>query len=140
MTTNATDALKTTALRFCEAIDRQDWHTAVALTRDDCRARAGGHDLDRDAWLGMGKMFAAAFPDGKHAIVAVVAEGDRVVIRGSWSGTHRGAFQGIAPTGRKVVMDMVVIDRIVEGRIVEHFAIFDAAALMQQIAAPAGAA
>ncbi len=135
MTTNTTDTLKNTALRFCEAIDRQDWQAAVELVAPDCRARAGGHDLDRDAWLGMGKTFAAAFPDGKHEIEHVVAEGDRVVLRGTWSGTHRGAFQGVPASGRKAVMDMVVIERIAGGKIIEHFAIFDAVALMQQIGA-----
>jgi steroid delta-isomerase-like uncharacterized protein len=134
MTTNI-DALKATARKFCDAVDRQDWAMAKELAAPSCRARAGGHDLDRDAWLGMGQMFAAAFPDGKHDIQDVVAEGDRVVLRGLWRGTHKGPFQGIPASGRAVTIDMIIVDRIVDGRIVEHFAQFDAMALMQQIGA-----
>ena len=64
--TMTSDSLKAVVRRFCEAVDRQDWATTKELAAPSCRARAGGQDLDRDAWLGMGQMFAAAFPDGKH--------------------------------------------------------------------------
>src|SRR3954454_23630079 len=44
----------------------------------------------------------AAFPDFKATILEQVAEGEKVVTRKVFSGTHRGAFQGIPPTGRRV--------------------------------------
>jgi steroid delta-isomerase-like uncharacterized protein len=136
--TTTTDTLKATARRFIDAVDRQDWATAKELAAPGCRVRAGGHDLDREAWLGMGQMFAAAFPDGKHELQALVAEGDVVAMRGVWRGTHEGSFQGIPASGRAVAIDMVIIDRVVDGRIVEHFAQFDALAMMQQLGAMPG--
>ena len=54
---------------------------------------------------------------------------------GSGAGPSKGSFQGIPASGRAVSVDMVIIDRVVDGRIVEHFAQFDAMALMQQIGA-----
>ena len=51
----------------------------------------------------------------------------------------QGAFQGIPATGRAVTIDMVMIERVVDGRIVEHFAFFDAMALMQQLGVMPGA-
>jgi steroid delta-isomerase-like uncharacterized protein len=133
--TTTTDTLKASVRRFIDAVDRQDWATTKELAAPGCRARVGGRDIDRDAWLGMGQMFAAAFPDGKHEIQDMIAEGDRVVVRGVWRGTHKGEFQGIPASGRAVAIDMTIIDRIVDGRIVEHFVLLDAMGLMQQIGA-----
>jgi predicted ester cyclase len=49
-----------------------------------------------------------------------IAEGDWVVSRITARGTHQGAWMGIAPTGKKVEITGVNINRIVNGRIVEH--------------------
>src|SRR5678815_1542416 len=103
-----TTALKTTVRRLFDAIDGKDWAAAKELTSPTCRVRAGGHDLDREAWLGMGQMFAAAFPDGRHEVVGMIAEGDQVAVRAVWQGTHQGAFQGIPATGRAVKIDVVM--------------------------------
>ncbi len=62
-----------------------------------------------------------------------------VVTRWTASGTHAGAFQGIAPTGRKVRVAGTDIDRILDGRTVECWAHFDQLGLMQQLGVvPAG--
>lgn len=63
----------------------------------------------------------AAFPDLVVTIEDQVAEGDKVVTRERWTGTHLGLFAGIPPTGRKVVGNAITIDRIVDGRIVERW-------------------
>jgi steroid delta-isomerase-like uncharacterized protein len=119
--------------RLHAAMDRQDWAAALALTSPDIRARVGSATLDRDAWVGMGKMFYGAFPDGRHAIEECLAVGDRVVTLATWSGTHRAEFQGLPATGRAVSVDVFTVDRIAEGRVVEHRVLFDAAAMMKQL-------
>ena len=68
------------------------------------------------------RVFATAFPDGTHAIHDLIAEGDRVVVRVSGIGTHKGAFKGIPPTGKPVEMTGIVIYRIEGGKIVERWA------------------
>ena len=68
------------------------------------------------------KVFATAFPDGTHAIHDLIAEGDRVVVRVSGIGTHKGEFKGIPPTGKPVEMTGIVIYRIERGKIVERWA------------------
>jgi predicted ester cyclase len=80
-------------------------------------------------------MFHRGFPDWQETIDDVVAEGDRVVIRVKGSGTHRGEFQGLAPTGKRVVATGVGIGRIEDGRIAESWAEYDALGLMQQLGA-----
>lgn len=68
------------------------------------------------------KVFATAFPDGTHVIHDLIAEGDRVVVRVSGTGTHKGEFKGIPPTGKPVEMAGIVIYRIEGGKIVERWA------------------
>jgi len=61
------------------------------------------------------------FPDLTISIEDVMAEGDRVTARVTMRGTHRGEFQGIAPTGKGVEVRAIDIFRIREGKIVEHW-------------------
>ncbi|MBZ0159398.1 ester cyclase [Candidatus Methylomirabilis sp.] len=68
------------------------------------------------------KVFATAFPDGAHVIHDLIAEGDRVVVRVSGTGTHTGEFKGIPPSGKPVEMAGIVIYRIERGKIVERWA------------------
>lgn len=49
-----------------------------------------------------------------------IAEGDWVVTRATARGRHRGQWLGIKPTGRMIEMTVVNIDKVVDGRIVEH--------------------
>jgi predicted ester cyclase len=66
--------------------------------------------------------FQRAFPDTRHALEDLVAEGDRVVARISARGTHTGELFGYPPTGRDVTMTAIAIYRIVAGLIVERWA------------------
>lgn len=61
------------------------------------------------------------FPDLTIAVEDVMAEGDRVTARVTMRGTHRGEFQGIAPTGKQVEVKAIDMFRIENGKIVEHW-------------------
>jgi steroid delta-isomerase-like uncharacterized protein len=61
------------------------------------------------------------FPDLGITIEDVMAEGDRVAARIVMRGTHRGEFQGIAPTGKPVEVKAMDMFRIANGKIVEHW-------------------
>jgi len=80
-------------------------------------------------------MIRAAFPDWHSTPEELVAEGDRVVERWTGRGTHRGEFQGIPPTGRRVAVPGVVFYRIENGRIAEFRGSFDMFGLLQQLGA-----
>jgi len=88
--------------------------------------------------------FRAAFPDFRATILDQVADGDKVVTRKVFTGTHLGSFQGIAPTGREVEIHVIDIVRVAGGRIVEHWNCVDRLGLLAQLGAlppvPAGAA
>ena len=82
------------------------------------------------------KRHRTSFPDWHERVDDIVAEGDRVVIRFTSTGTHQGEFAGIAPTGRKVSIQEVAIFRVVGGKIVEQWGMPDIHGLMEQLRAP----
>jgi predicted ester cyclase len=78
------------------------------------------------------EMFAA-FPDLHVTIQDQLAEGDKVVTHKLFQGTHQGPFMGVAPTGRPIAFAVIDILRLDNGKVVEHWAIQDRLALMQQL-------
>jgi len=74
------------------------------------------------------------FPDYHNNTVIQIAEGDFVARRFVAHGTHLGEFMGIAPTGEKVTFEGVLMDRVVDGKIVESWAGVDADEIMEQLA------
>jgi hypothetical protein len=73
------------------------------------------------------------FPDFEVTIEELVAEGDKVAAMSIETGTHRGEFEGIPPTGKSISLREVNLFRISEGRIAEVWQISDQLAFMQQL-------
>jgi predicted ester cyclase len=74
-----------------------------------------------------------AFPDLHFTIDDIVAEGDKVVVRYTWTGTHKGGFMGIPPTNKKVTMWEIQMAKVVGGKIVEVWSRSDNLGIMQQL-------
>jgi steroid delta-isomerase-like uncharacterized protein len=79
--------------------------------------------------------FRAAFPDTHMTIEDQLAEGDRVATRYTFQGTHSGNLMGIPPSGKVATMSGITIARVVDGRMVEGWVVYDLLSLMQQIGA-----
>lgn len=124
------------SLKMIAAFDRGDWPTILELVAPNVRAYVGGMEADRDGWRAMGQMFAAAFPDAKHDVIAAHVAGEYATVVCKFRGTHTGAFMGIPATNRAIAFEVIHVDRVVDGRIVEHRGQFDSAGLMQQLTAP----
>ena len=76
----------------------------------------------------------AAFPNYELIAHQVIAGDDLVAVRGTFKGTHRGAsFFGVEPRGVKASGDLMIVYRIENGRIAEHWLQFDGAALVAQL-------
>jgi steroid delta-isomerase-like uncharacterized protein len=75
----------------------------------------------------------AAFPRYSLDPEDIFAEGDKVLVRFTLRGTHHGDFMGIPPTGRTVAVPGLIVYRIAEGKIAEHWMHMDNMALMQQL-------
>jgi len=77
--------------------------------------------------------FRAAFPDVHFAVEDMLVAEDKVIVRWTCRGTHRGAFLGLPPTGKVVTFTGINIYRIANGQIVERWAEEDAISLYQQL-------
>ncbi len=87
---------------------------------------------------GVKQVFNMAFkgmPDWHETIEDIIAEGDKVWLRLTYTGTHTGEWFGLAPTGKKITATAVGIYRIVNGKIVEGRFVSDAMDMNKQIGA-----
>jgi steroid delta-isomerase-like uncharacterized protein len=77
--------------------------------------------------------FFQAFPDLYVALDEFVAEGDRVFLRSTMTGTHDGEFQGIPATGRHIAAESAEVFRIADGKFVGYWCMVNVAGLMHQL-------
>lgn len=79
------------------------------------------------------RMIRSAFPDFHQDIKDVIAEGDRVAVHSTMTGTQRGEFMGVPATGRRIEVDSIDIFRFDSGKAVEHWGLFDQMTFMAQL-------
>jgi steroid delta-isomerase-like uncharacterized protein len=79
------------------------------------------------------KALRVSFPDQIYTIEDMVAEGDKVAVRFTWQGTHKGPYQGIAPTGKKITLVFLEIHRIANGKVVETWEVVDLSGFYAQL-------
>jgi steroid delta-isomerase-like uncharacterized protein len=87
----------------------------------------------KEAPRAMTSMMRGAFPDFHVAVEEMLEDGNKVITRARFSGTHQGEFMGIPPTGNR--FDIPVID-IVEfrgGKAIAHWGLMDQAKMMEQL-------
>ncbi len=78
-------------------------------------------------------MFETAFPGYQLKADEMIAEGNLVFVRTTFTGTHSGDLMGIAPTGKPVTISIALTYRIKNGKIVDHWMLADQLTMMQQI-------
>jgi steroid delta-isomerase-like uncharacterized protein len=78
------------------------------------------------AWL-------MSFPDLQFNIEQMIAERDRVVSQLVMEGTHQGMWMGISPTGKRILIRMITIHRIANGKIAEDWVLVESLGLFQQL-------
>lgn len=86
-----------------------------------------------EAVKGVVRTFRAALPDLRASIEDQVAEGDKVASLVRFSGTHEGELLGIPPTGRRVTVEIFVLQYFSGERVVAPRSVLDVAELMQQL-------
>jgi predicted ester cyclase len=111
-----------TIRQLCTILEQGDW---AAL-----EAHPGMHET-RQHFPAM----LAAFPDLHHTIETEVVAGDMIATVVTARGTHRAEFLGIPATGKQVQFMVMGIDRIVDGTIIEHWALPDWMGLIAQLGA-----
>ena len=80
-------------------------------------------------------MFRGGMPDLRVTIDEMIAEGDTVATRYTIEGTHEGELFGVPPTGRRLSIESMAVERVSDGKIEEHRRITDTLDMMQQLGA-----
>ena len=78
-------------------------------------------------------MFRSAMPDLRVVIEDMIAEGDKVAVRYTLEGTHEGELFGVPPTGRRLSIKNIAVERVSDGKIREHWRVTDSLDMMQQL-------
>jgi len=91
------------------------------------------HQHGTEGFKHVNRWARAAFSDAHFTIEDMIAEGDMVACRITASGTQNGEFQGSPPTGKRFSVDHVHWHRVVDGKLVEHWAVRDDVGMMQQL-------
>ena len=95
-----------------------------------------GFERSKAGVIKMFHMYRAAFPDLRMEAEDVLVDGDKVVARVRATGTHQGAFMGMPATGKRVDVQLIDIIRFGDdGLAHEHWGVFDALSMMQQLGA-----
>ncbi len=76
-----------------------------------------------------------AFPDWYETVEDIIAEGDKVWVLLTYTGTHKGEFMGLNPTGKKITSKAVDIYRIVNGKLEEYWNVTDNLNIFKQVGA-----
>ena len=92
-----------------------------------------GQQQGREGLKEVISMMRSAFPDIHWVTEETIEEGEKVMSRFTWTGTHRGTVLGIPATGRSVSVKGVVIGRIVAGRMTDSRILMDSLGLMYQL-------
>jgi predicted ester cyclase len=133
---------KSLVRRFKESQGTKDEAAVMreVLAPDAKRLRAGFEHLAINAkdqgFPNPGPNLRDAIPDRADVIEDMIAEGDQVGMLFRVTGTHRGDFYGIAPTGKTVNVYEAGIFRVADGKIVESWFMADEAGLLKQLGAP----
>ncbi|MCC4907325.1 ester cyclase [Microbacterium sp. cx-59] len=115
---------------FLEASNRHDLDAIRAFL--DATVRRAHRPAGADAWIDDLAELFAAFPDWRWRRIQLIVEEDRVAAHLRGSGTHLGAFRGIAPTRRHANVAEFAMYRVTAGRITE-FSGSDASELLAQL-------
>jgi predicted ester cyclase len=130
------DDAKRVVASFVGAINAGDDAALSDVLGDDFvdRTSAPGQREGAEGFVGDKlAVLRAAFPDLVLTVEDELVEGDRIAWRWTLRATNTGSFAGLAPTGKPVVFQGLNIERLADGRIVEHWSIHDALELLRQL-------
>jgi steroid delta-isomerase-like uncharacterized protein len=125
--------------RAFSAFNAADLDRCVTLLTEDFAINLAGMPFQmrgREAWKSNAEVMQIAFPGIQAQIDDIFGAEDRVAVRLTFRGTHRGEFLGITPTGRDVVFTSLELYRVVDGQLAEEWISSDLTTLMRQLTEP----
>jgi steroid delta-isomerase-like uncharacterized protein len=129
--------IKAAISRFYEEVFNQGNYDAIDdLLSDDFTEHEQlppGIPPGKDAPRALITMMRSAFPDLHASVEDLLQDGDKVISRVRFSGTHQGEFMGIPPTGNRFDVPAIDIIEFRDGKAVAHWGVTDMAAMMEQL-------
>ena len=122
--------------RWVEALNRGDVAVADETFTPECVIHITGSpepDLSVEGFKQMVAGLLAGFPDLHFTIEDQVVSGDKVATRWTADGTNTGPLDKIPPTGRRIHVDGLILDRVENGRVVERWEQWDQMAMLRQL-------
>ena len=95
-----------------------------------------GMDNTRETPRQLFAMMLAAFPDFRVTVHELLQDGDKVVARVTFSGTHEGEFMGVPASGNQVEWSVIDILQFRDDQAVAHWGVMDMASAMAQMSPP----
>lgn len=133
------EANKTVVRRFNKEVIEGGQRASFEALMDEAfvnrSAPAGAPGGPESMWNTFENVLRPALSGLKVDILDMLCDGDKVTTRKTIAGTHTGVLMGVAPTGRPVLIDVIDIVRVRDGRYVEHWGINTLAAVLAQLKA-----
>lgn len=131
------EANKELVEQFTDAANAADWDALATIVSDDftrhSAATAGAPVTSREEFIQLQESFLVSFPDQRVTLQDLVAEGDRVAVRATYSGTQTGPMGDLPATGKAVEGPFLAIFRIESGKIAELWVEWDNLAMLKQL-------
>jgi predicted ester cyclase len=106
--------------------EREEQNKQVVLAMLEALNKRDFHALEKHPGLYETRLnhprLQAAFPDLRYTVEQMIVDGDMIAARVSVSGTHKGPFMGVLPTGQEFNWGALLMDRVEGEQIVEHWA------------------
>jgi len=121
---------------WIEALNRGDASVANDVFASDAVVHINGSpdpNLSVDGFKQMVSGLLSAFPDLRFTIEDQIVASDKVATRWSAEGTNSGTFGPVPPTGRRVRINGLILDRVAAGKVVERWEQWDQMGMMQQL-------
>jgi len=119
---------------FLDGLNKRDLSLFNEVYAPDIRYHSPSVEINNLTELsGLSNGYFSAFHDTKVNIEDLIAKDNKVIIRFTFQGVHKGALQGIKPTGNKIVISGIAIYRMANGMIVEEWEVFDEIGMMKQL-------
>jgi len=126
---------KALIIHLFDELDKKNYGIIKELSSPDAKLYAAGsfEPITIEEVLPMIPMWYEAFPDYAHSVKDIIAKGDKVAVRCTYSGTHEAEFMGVPATGNKMEYGGIGIWQIKEGKIVGGWIMEDMLLLMEQL-------
>ena len=128
-----TEETKDFMRRFLEASVGNDSTAFKELMAPDFVAHVPGGPKNREGFMQHMNFFNMAFSNMQWTISDLITDGEKVVVRTTYRANHSGDFMGLPPTGKQIEIEAYIVERLKDGKSVEHWSLFDQLTMLQQL-------